>query len=174
MRSLINRIAVLDTWLTRWMARYGITLLRVSLGIVFFWFGFLKFIPGFSPAEDLATQTIGVMTFGLVQPWLALPILAAWESLIGLGLITGKYMRLTLLLLFAQMAGTVTPLVFFPAETFTRFPIAPTLAGQYIIKNLVLVSVGIVIGATVRGGYLESEPKASPRVSTRLSGATGD
>lgn len=174
MSSLTNRIVVWDTRLTRWMARYGITLLRVSLGICFLWFGFLKFFPGLSPAEDLAVQTIEVMSFGLVQPWLALPILAAWESLIGLGLITGKYLRLTLLLLFLQMAGTVTPLAFFPAETFAIFPIAPTLAGQYIIKNLVLVCAGIVLGATVRGGHLESEPKASPRLGTRLSGAKGD
>lgn len=168
MSSLMDRIAVVDTRLTRWMARYGILLLRVSLGLVFFWFGFLKFIPGFSPAEDLATRTIAVMTFGLVQPGLALPVLAAWEVLIGLGLITGKYMRITLLLLFAQMTGTMTPLVFFPTETFTLFPIAPTLEGQYIIKNLALASAGIVIGATVRGGHLESEPsRATARTAIR-------
>lgn len=174
MSSLADRITVVDTWITRWMARYGIVLLRVSLGIVFFWFGFLKFLPGLSPAEDLATRTIDVMTFGLVQPWLALPILAAWESLIGLGLITGKFMRVTLLLLFAQMGGTMTPLAFFPAETFTIFPVAPTLEGQYIIKNLALASAGIVIGATVRGGHLESEPNARPRATSSFSGMAGD
>lgn len=174
LNSVNRRIAVVDTVLTRWMARYGIVLLRVSLGIVFFWFGFLKFLPGFSPAEDLATRTISVMTFGLVAPSVALPVLAAWESLIGLGLITGKFMRVTLLLLFAQMAGTMTPLFFFPAETFTIFPVAPTLEGQYIIKNLALVSAGIVIGATVRGGRLESEPEATPGRATSLTGMAAD
>ena len=63
-------------------------------------------------------------------------------------------MRATLLLLWVQMLGTVTPLIFFPRETFAQIPYAPTLEGQYIIKNIVLVSAGIVIGATVRGGRL--------------------
>jgi hypothetical protein len=67
-------------------------------------------------------------------------------------------MRGTLLLLFLQMLGTITPLFLFPAEAFTRIPYAPTLEGQYIIKNLVLISAGIVMGATVRGGGLVSEP----------------
>jgi hypothetical protein len=55
--------------------------------------------------------------------------------------------------------GTLTPLFFFPADTFTRFPYAPTLEGQYIIKNLVLVSAGLVLGATVRGGAVVADPE---------------
>lgn len=148
----------LDHFITRMMARYGITLLRVSVGIVFFWFGVLKFFPALSPAEDLAARTIEALTFGLVQANLSLPILAGWETLIGLGLITGYAMRATLLLLFVQMLGTITPLFLFPQETWTQFPIAPTLEGQYIIKNLVLVSAAIVIGATVRGGDVVADP----------------
>ena len=58
----------IDYRITNWMARYGILLLRISVGIVFFWFGFLKFFPGLSPAQDLATRTIDVLTFGLVPP----------------------------------------------------------------------------------------------------------
>jgi hypothetical protein len=68
-------------------------------------------------------------------------------------------MRITLLLLFLQMAGTFTPILLFPAEVFTRIPYAPTLEGQYIIKNLVLISAGIVIGATVRGGAVVADPE---------------
>ena len=152
----------IDTAITRWMARYGVVLLRISLGIVFFWFGVLKFFPSLSPAQDLATRTIEILTFGLVKPELSLPLLATWECLIGLGLITGRFMRATLLLLFVQMAGTITPLVLFPTESFTQFPYAPTLEGQYIIKNLVLISAGLVIGATVRGGELVAEPIRKP------------
>lgn len=147
-----ERFGQIDRVITRTMARYGITLLRISIGIVFFWFGILKFFPDLSPAEDLAARTIETLTFGIVTPNLSLPLLAGWEVLIGLGLLTGKFMRITLLLLFVQMIGTITPIFLFPDETFTRFPIAPTLEGQYIIKNLVLVSAAIVIGATVRGG----------------------
>jgi uncharacterized membrane protein YkgB len=159
MHPLASAFSTLDRTLTRWMARYGVTLLRISLGLVFFWFGILKFFPGLSPAQDLATRTIELLTFGLVESAVSLPVLAAWEVVIGLGLITGWYMRVTLLLLILQMAGTVTPLFLFPAETFTVLPIGPTLEGQYIIKNIVLVSAGIVIGATVRGGDLVAEPE---------------
>jgi len=148
-----------DQQITKWMARYGIVLLRISVGLVFLWFGALKFFPGMSPAQDLAIRTIQVMTFGLVPAQVALYTLATWETLIGVGLILGVFMRETLLLLFLQMLGTLTPLVFFPQETFTLFPIAPTLEGQYIIKNLVLISAGIVMGATVRGGRIIDDPK---------------
>ncbi len=162
MTSSFRHYLQLDATITRWMARNGITLLRVSLGIIFFWFGFLKFIPGLSPAADLATRTMEIISFGLIPPDVALLLLAIWECAIGVGLITGKYMRVTLLLLFGQMAGTLTPLLFFPSETFILFPVAPTLEGQYIIKNIALVSAGIVIGATVRGGKLISEPIPTP------------
>ena len=145
------------------MARYGVTLLRVSLGIVFFWFGVLKFFPGMSPAQDLAARTIERLSFGAVGPSFAVPFLAAWECLIGLGLLTGRFMRATLLLLGLQMLGTLTPLVLFPSEVFARVPFAPTLEGQYIIKNAVLISAGIVLGATVRGGRLTAEPSRTTR-----------
>ncbi len=149
-----------DKRITTWMARYGLLLLRISLGIVFFWFGFLKFFPGLSPAQDLATRTIETLSFGLVRPEVSIYILAVWECLIGLGLLIGRPMRVTLLLLFVQMLGTVSPVFLFPAEVFTRVPYAPTLEGQYIIKNLVLVSAALALGATVRGGGMVVEPGA--------------
>ncbi len=140
----------MDPLIAGWMAKHGHFLLRMSLGIIFFWFGLLKFF-NLSPAQDLASRTISILTFGKVSASISMPVLAAWESLIGLGLLTGKAQRLTLLLLFIQMAGTLTPLFFFPHEVFVRIPYAPTLEGQYIIKNLVLISAAIVIGGTVRG-----------------------
>lgn len=147
-----------DKAITTWMARYGLLLLRLSLGAVFFWFGFLKFFPGLSPAQDLATRTIEALTFGLVPPSVSIYILAIWECLIGLGLLLGRFMRATLLLLFMQMLGTITPIFLFPHEVFLRIPYAPTLEGQYIIKNMVLISAGLVLGATVRGGGMVVEP----------------
>lgn len=149
--TIFNRI---DPLITGFMARYSITLLRVSLGINFFWFGVLKFFPNLSPAQGLAAKTIETLSFGLIGSEISVPLLALWECLIGLGLITGKFLRITLLLLFLQMTGTMTPLVLFPEETFVRFPYAPTLEGQYIIKNLVLISAGLVVGSTVRGGRI--------------------
>jgi uncharacterized membrane protein YkgB len=156
-----------DAAITAWMARNGVRLLRISLGIVFLWFGFLKFFPGLSPATELALKTIDTLSFGKVSPAVAINVLAAWESAIGLGLIFGVAMRATLFLLFVQMLGTITPLFLYPELTFTRIPYAPTLEGQYIIKNIVLVSAAIVIGATVRGGDLVAEPAVAKLDSSR-------
>jgi uncharacterized membrane protein YkgB len=152
---LLDRV---DSALTRLMARYGPTLLRLSIGVVFLWFGLLKFFPGLSPAEGLAARTIVTLTGGRLSPETAVLLLAAWESLIGLGLIFRLAMRVTLLLLWLQMLGTITPLFIFPNEVFTRVPYAPTLEGQYIIKNIVLITAGIVLGGTVRGGRMVAKP----------------
>lgn len=135
----------LDILISDWMGKYGLFVLRVGLGIVFFWFGLLKFFPGLSPAEQLVKNTVY-----FVNPDLFIPVLATWETLIGIGLITGKYMRLTLLLLFLQMPGTALPIVLLPEVVWTTFPYGLTLEGQYIIKNLVLIGAGLVLGGKVR------------------------
>lgn len=160
-----------DIRLTRWAARHGPAILRVALGIIFLWFGVLKFWPGLSPADDLAGRTIKDLTLGLVEPAVSRPILAAWETLIGLGLLIGCgttgwrsfVLRATLLLLALQMPGTFLPLVFYPHETWKHFPLVPTLEGQYIIKNLVLIAAAIVVGATVRGGAIVADPAVARR-----------
>ena len=156
-----ERFDRVDRRITGWMAARGVMLMRLALGLVFLWFGALKFFPGLSPAESLAGRTIEALTMGAVPAGIALPILAAWECAIGIGLLTGMFLRATLLLLFIQMLGTLTPLVLFPTETFTQFPFAPNLEGQYIIKNAVLIAGAIVVGATVRGGSLVPEPRSA-------------
>jgi uncharacterized membrane protein YkgB len=158
-RAAFDRV---DAWITSAMARYGLSMLRLSVGVVFVWFGVLKFFPGLSPAEGLAARTIGVLTGGRLTPETSLVILAVWETLIGLGLIFRVALRWTLLLLWLQMLGTITPLFLFPGEAFLRIPYAPSLEGQYIIKNIVLVSAGIVLGGTVRGGRLIPEAARPP------------
>ncbi len=159
MRALPGPLDAVDVRITRWMARYGVVTLRVALGLIFLWFGALKFFPNLSPAQTLAVQTIDVLTLGLVPGAVSLVLLATLECAIGIGLISGRFMRPTLLLLAFQMVGAASPLLLFPGEVFTAFPYAPTLEGQYIIKNMVLVSAGLVIGATVRGGGLTASPQ---------------
>jgi uncharacterized membrane protein YkgB len=142
----------LDQRVTTWMGRYGLTMMRVALGIIFFWFGALKLFPGMSPAEDLVRNSVFFIDPGLFQP-----VLALWEMAIGIGLITGYFMRVTLLLLFLQMPGTLLPVFVTPAAVFTSFPFGLTLEGQYIVKNLALITAGIVLGSTVRGGRIVTE-----------------
>jgi uncharacterized membrane protein YkgB len=143
----------IDSRITQWMARNGVVFLRISVGIVFLWFGALKLIPGASPAETLIRDTLPFLPMNLF-----IPFLAVWEIVIGLGFITGKFMRLTILLMFLQMGGAVSPIFLNPGAVFVTFPFVLTLEGQYIIKNIVLMSAAIVIGATVRGGRLIDQP----------------
>jgi uncharacterized membrane protein YkgB len=144
--ELARRFDVVDQRITHFMARSGIPILRVALGVVFLWFGALKLFPGMSPAEELVIATV---------PWISgaifLPVLAVWEMIIGLGFITGRALRFTIFLLFLQMPGTLAPIVLLPGTGFTAFPFGLTLEGQYIIKNLVLIAAALVIGSTVRG-----------------------
>lgn len=147
----------IDLLITRWMARYSLDILRFGLGVVFIWFGALKFFPGLSPAEELVRNTIYFF-----DPEFFLPILAAWEVLIGVGFLTGfftnKFQRLTILLLFLQMPGTALPLFLLPEVCWTSFPFVLTLEGQYIVKNLVIIGSALVLGSTVRGGRMVPEP----------------
>jgi uncharacterized membrane protein YkgB len=145
------RLEPIDVRITAWMARHYVTLARVSLGIVFLWFGLLKFVPGWSPAESLAGRTMHDLSGGRLSAQTAITMLAVWETLIGTGLLAGRWLRATLALLFLQMPGTMMPLFLYPREMFTVVPLVPTLEGQYIIKNLVLIAAAIVVGATVRG-----------------------
>ncbi|HML21093.1 MAG TPA: DoxX family membrane protein [Aggregatilinea sp.] len=157
--KLEARFDHLDRRITFWMARHGLRIMRLSLGVVFLWFGALKLFPDLSPAEDLVRET----TYFVDPNWF-IPVLALWEMAIGLGLIAGKFMRITLLLLFLQMPGTALPLVIKPDAVWTHFPYALTLEGQYIIKNLVLVGAGIVLGGTARGGGLDPEPEPDDEI----------
>ncbi|WP_419701680.1 hypothetical protein [Mucilaginibacter sp. NFX135] len=159
-RRFINFAITTESTMVKWKVKNGLNILRVSLGIVFIWFGAIKFFHGLSAAEVIAGKTIYKLTFGLVKPIVALPVLACWECTIGLGLICKRWLSFTLLLLYFQMAGTMLPLFFFPHDTWTVNIFVPTLLGQYIIKNLVLLSAGVVIGATVQGACLmeKNEP----------------
>lgn len=162
---MINRQKIIrkyDEPITKWMANKSNFLLRISVGIVFLWFGVLKFFPGLSPAQELAIETIDVLTFGLLEQNFIIYTLAIWETLIGIGLIFNIYLRETLALLFLQMVGTITPIFIFPGEVFTQVPYGLTLEGQYIIKNIVVISAAISIGATVRGGRMVANPGKKP------------
>lgn len=138
-----------------WLSKHSLTLLRVSIGIVFMWFGALKLIPGLSPAQPLIESAIWFLPIGLF-----LPVLALWEIAIGLGFISGKFQRLTIILLLLQMGGAMSPIILSPDRIWNVFPYALTLEGQYVIKDIILISAGLVIGATVRGGHITSDPDA--------------
>ena len=141
----LRRFDALDADIARWMRATGPVLMRYSIAVVFFWFGLLKVL-GISPAQDLVENTV----YWFSNPADFVVVLGAWEMLIGLTLCVPALTRLALLLLFLQMPGTFLPLVLLPDVCFTQFPLGLTMEGQYIIKNLVLISAALVVGGTVR------------------------
>src|SRR5690606_23742676 len=100
---------------TRDLAAHSVTLLRVSLGLVFVAFGIPKLVPGLSPAEDLASATIEVLTLGLVGGQAAVFLTAVIETVIGLTLLTGRLLKVGLVMLPVALVGIMSPLVLFPA-----------------------------------------------------------
>ena len=118
--------------------------LGLSFGIVYVWFGVLKFFPGLSPAEELAKNTINQLTFGTIPANLAIVLLAIWEVGIGLLFLINRFPKIAIQFGLIHICLTFTPLFFFPSLGFTEIPYAFTLVGQYIVKNIVFI-VGFMI-----------------------------
>lgn len=139
-----DRFQRIDHWLSKKMGFIGIPALRISFAIIFFWFGILKPL-GLSPAEGLLKQTVTWLPFGSPDVWLH--IIGYWEVAIGIFFLFKKTSKIAIALLFLQMAGTFMPLIFLPEVTYQNGnPLTLTLEGQYIIKNLLIISGALVIG----------------------------
>lgn len=121
------------------------TILRISIGVIYLWFGVLKFFFGLSPAEQIASQTIHELTFGLLPDRFAIEVLAIGECTLGFLLIICRYMKTILMMMFVHMAFTFTPFLLFPHQTFMHLPFDFTLLGQYIMKNIIIISSGLVL-----------------------------
>ncbi|ALM06492.1 hypothetical protein SB49_00685 [Sediminicola sp. YIK13] len=114
-------------------------ILSLCIGLVYIWFGSLKFFSAMSPAEDLAIHTITKLTYGLIPSTVAIFILALWETLVGILLIAQIYRRTIIIMALVHMGMTFTPFIFFPELTFNETIFVPTLLGQYIAKNIVII-----------------------------------
>jgi uncharacterized membrane protein YphA (DoxX/SURF4 family) len=134
--------------------------LRLAAGFVYFYFGFLKFFPDLSPAELLASQTLIRLSGSFVDARTALKVLAVWETLIGLSFLFGVGLRVIFWVFLVHQLGTFLPLFILPEYTFRIPPFAPTLEGQYILKNLISLAAGctVLLPAVRRGA--RSRPRS--------------
>jgi len=133
-----------DIRISEGMDRYCQPLMRYSIALIFIWFGLLKPL-GISPEAELIKRTVY-----WVSPQIFLPVLGWWEVTIGLCLLYRPLIRVALLLLLLQLPGTMLPLILLPEICFTQPPFGLSLEGQYIVKNLFLVSAAFMIGGKVR------------------------
>jgi uncharacterized membrane protein YkgB len=149
----------------RWLMRYSIIALRISMGAVYLGFGILKYFPGVSPAESLALATAHLLSFGLVPAIMpngvVLVLLATLECTIGLLLIMGRWLRVAIYLLGGQLVGILSPAVLLAGREFAGPHHMPTLEGQYVLKDVILVAVAMVIATTVRGSALTDDKHLS-------------
>jgi len=150
--SFITTLDRIDRKVIRIMSSYAILIIRLSLGIVFVWFGLLK-VMGVSPVFDLASHIVYWPPAELF-----VPLLGIWEMAIGVGLLLGKAQRVILSMLFLQLAGTFLVLLILPEAAFQGGnPLFLTTEGEFVIKNLVLIAAGLAVGGTVRYTSRERE-----------------
>jgi putative oxidoreductase len=142
-----------------WLERYSVTLLRISMGAVIFGFGVLKYFPGVSPAQSIVLAVNHRLTFGLMPDHVTLVLFATVESLIGLSLITGWGLRVIIYPLTVWAVAILSPVVLMPGRLFSGPDHAPTLEGQYVLKDVILLAACLVVAAHVR----RSEPDSRNR-----------
>ncbi len=154
--AIAARLHAIEMACHRWLVAYSVAILRVSLGAVFLAFGALKFFPGVSPAQSLVERTTDILMLGLVPGPVALVFVATLECVIGLCLVSGRALRGAIYLLVVQLIGILSPVVLLPGRLFAGPHGAPTLEGQYVLKDVILVGATLVLAATLRGGRLTS------------------
>jgi len=138
--------------------------LSISIGLIFFYFGILKFFPNASPAESLGIDTVSILCFEVLSHKACIVCLALLELCIGLSLITGKFLKWGVIIGMGHLVMTFTPLIFFPDQVFAGSALTPSLLGQYIYKNIALISALWVV-------YPATEPVTAPKVKQKVSRA---
>jgi len=149
------------------MRRRSLLLLRLALALVFLWFGLLKLFDA-SPVADLVARALPIL-----PPRVAVLGSGITECVVGLGLLTGRAVRLTLVLFFALLLGTFLPLVTHPTDVFQHNnPLWLSTTGEFLLKNLILITAGFTILGSLpkRGREVEGEERdaaggRAPRVS---------
>ena len=146
-----NLITKIDQKIARWMRRWSTPAVRLSFGIIFIWFGILKPF-GSSSAESLLIATVVWLPLGTPEFWLI--VIGWWEVAIGITFLFSRTTKIAIALLFLQMFGTFIPLIVLPEVTFQNGNIfTPSLEGQYIIKNVMIISAALVLG----GNYYKTK-----------------
>lgn len=140
-----NALDRFDRLVATIMERYGHMLHRITLGLVFIWFGTLKLF-GVSTATSIIAHTVYIGS-----PQTTVPMLGLWEAIIGLCMIARPLVRVAILLLALRLVGTLSALIVMRETCFQATPWAPTIEGQFLIKDLMLFGAAMVIGGTVRG-----------------------
>jgi uncharacterized membrane protein YkgB len=150
--TLASLYARLETILAA-VQRFTLPFLRVSLGIVYIWFGALKLTDS-TPVGQLVAKTVPFL-----PEHIFVPVLGAIEVIIGLALIAGRFLDLVALVMVGHLAGTFLVLIELPGESFQHGnPLLLTMTGEFVAKNIVLISAGLVLATRARARGRHREP----------------
>lgn len=146
-----------DSWIdsfARWCQRAAPRLMRAAVAVIFLWFGLLK-LCGRSPAAGLVSDT-----FFFLPPAVAVPALGASEVVIGLCFVLRRFLGVGVALLLLHLPGTFLSFLVVPERCFAGSLFVLTTEGEFIVKNLLLIS-----GACFLAGTL-ARPPAGSRAGT--------
>lgn len=121
------------------LIRFG----RISLFIIYFWFGILKVL-GISPAEPLVNNLFDQILAGIIPFDTFSRLFGLFECIIGIIWLFPQITRMALYILLIHMVSTFLPVLLLPNDTWHSW-FTPTLVGQYIIKNFALIALGMII-----------------------------
>lgn len=139
-----DRFAGVDTAIRGFLGSVGFIALRMSIGLIFVWFGLLKVLD-VSPVADLVARTVYWF-----DPDIVVPALGVFEVAVGVLLLLNRWLRLALALFAGQMLGTFLVFVILPDVAFRHGnPLLLTVEGEFVVKNLVLLAAGMVVGSRV-------------------------
>ncbi|GAB4246338.1 MAG: DoxX family protein [Ekhidna sp.] len=137
-------LETIDQAIAKHMNKWGVPLIKFSFALIFIWFGILKPF-GWSAAIPIVKSTVAWLPFFKSITWVH--IIGWWEVLIGILFLFRGTIRIAVFLLFLQMSGTFMPMVFLPDVVYQDGNVLlPTMEGQYIIKNIMIISAALVVG----------------------------
>lgn len=155
MTATYQRFLHVENRIHHQLVLHSITALRIAVGAIFLGFGVLKYFPGVSPAQNLTEATTHILFLGLVPGDVAIVIIATLECTIGILLLANRGMRVAVWLLAIEFVGILSPIVLLSGRLFAGPHHAPTITGQYCIKDIILVAAALVIAAgSFRGGRM--------------------
>ena len=132
--------AVLDV-----LARYGILALRLSLAFVYVAFGALKIV-GLSPVADLVASMVPFLPAET-----AVIAMGVFEVVVGALLAVGVFVPWVAAAQVVHLLGTFLVFLIHPALTYSDGnPLALTVVGEFIAKNVVLIAGLFVVAAFSR------------------------
>lgn len=119
-------------------------LIAWSLGLVYLWFGVLKFFPHTSSVEGLVNETLSALFLGHIPEAASIYIIGIWEVAAAILLILGWKVRWAAISIIIHLLFTFTPYVLFPEVCFSG-PLVFTMTGQYIFKNVVFLVAALIL-----------------------------